>query len=137
MLKKLMVIAFIFITLFSVSIINSTPVFSGYASTFEVYIGSDSSNAQIVSASKSELIFMNNVCGQAFVMDKDSFDLSGFLKDFGAQIVSVEQIGEGVSYYAFSPKIKYKKQLFNETVNLQIFIGDTVKVGSPIIYGSF
>ena len=137
MLKKLFSLIIATIILLSVGVINSKPVFDGYAKTFEVYIGSNSSSAKIVSANKKDLLFMNNIHGQAFIADKDAFDLKGFLKEFDAKIISVEKIDEGVSYYAYSPKIKYVNQLFGKPVNLQIFVGETVKVGSPMIYGSF
>ncbi len=137
MLKKLFSLIVATIILFSVSVINSKPVFHGYAKTFEVYIGDNSSNAKIVSVSKKDFFLMSNICGQSFIADKETFDLNDFLEEFGAKIICVEKIKEGVSYYAYSPKIKYKNMLSGKPVNLQIFIGETVKVGSPMIYGSF
>jgi hypothetical protein len=54
-----------------------------------------------------------------------------------AKIIFTEQIEEGTSYYAYSPTIKYRTKIKNKIINLQIFVGKGVKVGSPIIFGSF
>ena len=115
----------------------NTPIFKDYANQFEVYIGDASSSAQITRVTKSEFYFLDGVGGESFKTDKDGFELDRFLSEFSAKIVFTERIAEGTSYYAYSPKIKYRKTVKGKTINLHVFIGKEVSVGAPLILGSF
>lgn len=137
MFKRFFALVLAFILVLFVAIINRTPVFENYSDYFELYIGSHSSNAQIVTVKKGDVFTFCGVKGQAFSTDKEGFDLNKFLSELDAKIVFEERVEQGVSYYAFSSKLKNKKKIAGKTVNVQIFIGNTVKVGTPIIYGSF
>ena len=137
MFKRIFVFLMACICLLTTFFVNKTPIFSAYSDNFEVYLYSSSSTAQILNVSKSEFYLLSNVKGQAFNAKKEDFDVAEFLMDFDANTVLVEEISEGKIYYAYSPKIKYKKELADKAVNLQIFVGDTVKVGSPANFGSF
>ena len=71
-------------------------------------------------------------------IEKQEFELHSFLLEMGARIVFSEKTDKKVCYYAYSPKIKYIERVNNHNINLHIVIGEnSVKVGSPIIYGSF
>lgn len=55
-----------------------------------------------------------------------------------ADEVFSEKIVEGTSYYGYSKKIRNFKVINGEKVNVQVFVGkEYIKVGIPIIYGSF
>lgn len=118
--------------------INVTPVFKGYADEYEVYLGNKGSLSQIISVNESDFIYLENLSGESFTIDKENFNLEKFLTDYDAKLVFVEEIESGISYYAYSKKIKYKANIDKKLINLHVFIGKTnIKVGSPIIYGSF
>ena len=137
MFKKLFVYALSFILFAAFTFFNATPVFFNYTDRLELYIDGGGSAGVIVSADKKDYPFIKGVSGESFKADKDTFDLDNFLNDFSAKIILTEEIAEGVSYYAFSNKIKYRSSVRGKTVNLHIFVGETVTVGSPLIFGSF
>ena len=116
--------------------INSRPVFVEYSIDFEVYLNSASSSAQI-SNTNFGFLGVKNIRGESFKTDIEDFNMEEFINDYSARIVFVEEIEQGVSYYAYSPKIKYRSKLFGQTINLHIFIGKQVTIGAPLIFGSF
>ena len=142
MFKKILVCFLSLLLIFGIAIVNKKPIFSGYASNFEVYLGESSSNAKIVNASKIDFLFLNKVCGESFKIDSLDFNIDKFLVKQNAKIVFIEEIESGISIYAYSRTIKYKKRIKGKMVNLQIFIpkdmeNTKITVGTPIIYGSF
>lgn len=137
MFKRILTCTVAFVCLCSVYFINKTPIFSGYSKNFELYIASASSSAKIINVNEDIFPYVFNVKGQAVSLDKNVFNLDEFLKDFSARTISCEELENGTIYYAYSPKVKYKKKVGAETVNLQIYVGEYVKIGSPIIFGSF
>jgi len=117
---------------------NVKPVFHAYSNEFQVCVNSPSSSGKIITVSKAEYPFSVGVKGESFQVKIKDFNLEKTLNDFSAKVLFTESIEDGVSYYAYSPKIRYKKQIKNKTVNMQIhFAKTTVTVGSPIIFGSF
>ena len=138
MFKKLCCLFLSLISLVAVGYLNRAPVFGGFASELEVYIGSPDSTAQIITIGVEQIPITNGVCGEAFTTKKQDFDLNGFLSKFSAKLLFSESIEGGISYYSYSSKIKYNQTVNGKKVNLQVFIGEnSVKVGSPIICGSF
>lgn len=142
MFKKILVCFLSLLLIFGIAIVNKKPIFSGYASNFEVYLGESSSNAKIVNANKIDFLFLNKVCGESFKIDSLDFNIDKFLVKQNAKIVFIEEIESGISIYAYSRTIKYKKRIKGKMVNLQIFIPKDIEntkitVGTPIIYGSF
>ena len=137
MLKKFLTIFLVFLTVALVVFNQKTPVFNNYAHTFEVYIEDNSSLAKIVRVEKDDFLCVRDIKGESFKTEKDSFSLFDFLNDFSATVIFTESIEQGVSYYAYSPKITYEKAINGKKINIQIFIGQTVTVGSPLIYGGF
>ena len=137
MFKKITATILSVLLLSTVPLFNAKPVFKGYSSEYEVYINSASSSAEIIRVSEKEFPFVKEVCGEAIKIELGQFSLEKFLEEFSAKVVFIEEISEGVSYYAFSKKIKYRKKIRGKTVNLQIFVGESVTVGTPIICGSF
>ena len=142
MIKKIIVCFLSLLLIFGIAFANKTPVFSGYANIFEVYLEESSSNAKIVNASKIDFLFLNKVCGESFKVDSLGFNIDKFLLNQQAKVVFIEEIESGISVFAYSKTIKYKKKINGKMVNLQIFIPNDkqnkqITVGTPIIYGSF
>ncbi len=138
MFKKISVCLTCALLVFCTCFVNRVPVFKDYASELEVYLNSRDSTADFVTVPVTNFVFLNNIYGESFKTNKEEFDLQNFLEDFSATLINTEQTSYGVSYYAFSKKIKYRTTLFNRPINLHVFISsDTVTVGSPLISGSF
>lgn len=138
MFKKIMVFLMCITVLSCTFFINKTPIFNAYASNFELYLNSPTSNAQFVRADALSYPFYKNVYGEGFKISSRDFNLERFLKDFSATVILVEEIEHGISYYAYSNQIKYRTILFNRPINLHVFVSETsVTVGSPLILGSF
>ncbi len=136
MFKKLAVSLAIMLSAILIILINVAPIFSGYANSFEIYHGD--SAGQIRTVSYIEYFLSGKIKGEGVTLKKENFDLDDFLRDFKAKIKVCENIEGGVNYYAYSRKIPYRQKIYGKTVNLQIFVGEqTVKVGAPMIYGSF
>ena len=137
MLKKISVVLLSALVLVYCWGVTASPVFAKYSSEYEVYQKSNSSNATITTVSKREYAKLLYKYGESCVVEKDDFSVDNLFKDFNAKLVWIEKTSYGTSYYAYSPKIKYSKLMFNKKVNLQVFIGEQIKLGTPIIYGSY
>lgn len=112
------------------------PLFSAFADRY--YVSYVSGATQPKSVDKLEYLFLSAIKGESVYIDKDNFDMQRLLSHFNAKIVLEEQIEQGTSFYAFSPKIKYRTKIAQKTINLHVFIAENyVAIGSPIIYGSF
>ncbi len=117
---------------------NNKPVFIDYADNYEIYRQSNSSNATISTASAVAATFMSGKTGESCQISADGFSVEQFLQDFNAKVCLVEKTQTTVSYYAYSKRIPYRQTIGGKTVNLHVCISqNTVKLGSPIIYGSF
>lgn len=137
MFKKFFSLALAILLLATFSAFNAAPVFFDYADRLELYLGDAGSAGEIISVDKKDYFFIKGISGESFKADKENFDLQDFLDELDAQIILVEKIEQGISLYAFSSKIKYRSQIDGKTVNLHIFVGQTITVGSPLIFGSF
>ena len=136
MLKKCAVPFAVIIAVILIVFVSITPIFNGYSTTFEIYRGDSASQIQTVDY--KGYVLAGKIKGESVAIDKQGFDLDKFLRTFRAKIKVIETVGQGVNYYAYSTKIPYKQRVNGKTINLQIFIGEsTVKVGTPMIYGSF
>ena len=138
MLKKVLVLLLSFVLVISFLSLNNLPIFNDYADEYEVYLNDFSCSNSIVNVDKDKFPFVLNVKGQSVVIEKDKFELEKFLLDLNAKLVLVESGEDYSCYYAYSPKIKQSKIIKDKNVNIHIAIKkQSVKVGSPIIYGSF
>lgn len=137
MLKKIICLAVCVFSLFGVWVSGRTPVFAEYSDSYELYVGSASSNARIITVDEKSFPFVQKVSGEGVTLD-DDITVQEITEKFDAKLIFTESVAEGVSFYAYSEKIGYKAVVRGEKVNLHVFVGkDYVKVGSPIIYGSF
>ena len=117
---------------------NSAPVFSGLSDKFTVYCFSHSSNAQAVTVSDFSARFILSKTGESFSVKKGNLSPEEIFSRYSAVVIKTEETSEGISYFAFSSKIRYKKTVDGKTFNIQVFVGEkTVTVGTPMIYGSY
>ena len=138
MIKKVFVLLLSFVMVISLFVFNNAPIFKNYADEYEVYLNDFSCSNSIIRVDKNKFPFIFNAKGQSAVIKKENFYLENFLLDFGAKLVFVESGEDYSCYYAYSPNFKQSKIINEKKVNLHIAIKkDSVKVGSPIIYGSF
>ena len=137
MFKKM---SFIFISLILILHIfnaNNQPIFSDYSNSFEICFENNSSAKEFLTVKKEDFSFIYGIKGQSFKTNKKDFNLNEFLINQKAKVVFVEKILEGTSYYAYSKKIKNYILIDGKKINIQVFLGEEVTVGSPIIFGSF
>ena len=138
MLKKVLVLVLSSIVVISMFVFNNAPVFKNFADEYEVYLTDFSCSNKIINVDKNKYPFIINVKGESAAIEKEKFNLQSFLSDLNAELVLVESDENYTCYYAYSPNIKKSKAFKDMTINLHIAITDNcVKVGSPIIYGSF
>ena len=138
MIKRIALFFVCIIAVVGATFTTRTPVFIKYSNDFELYINSRSSMAKIINVDYMNFYFCKNVYGESVEINADSFNLQDFLDDFNATVLFTEKIQGGVSYYAYSPKIKYQKTLNGKRVNLQVVQKESfVKAGAPLIFGSF
>lgn len=138
MFKRFLLIVSVVMLLIGLTLSYSAPLFIKKGKTVEAYIGSASSLAKIEKVDAFSFVLLKGVKGESVELDYSEFNLFNFLKEFRAKLLFSEQTEEGISYYAYSPKIPYEKRINGITVNLHVFVsGERVKVGSPIIFGSF
>ena len=138
MLKKIVVVLSVIILIACLFFANNTPLFNGYANKCEIYLDDCSNSKAILTIKNHEYPFIFNKKGESVCVEKQNFELHSFLLQMSARIVFSERVDGKTSYYAYSPKLKYIERLNNHAINLHIVIGEnSVKVGSPIIYGSF
>ncbi len=138
MLKKVLIVISAITVLFLASVFSLAPLFSSYSKRYEAYLYNSSSLAKIVNVNKTEFIFLKGVKGESVRLSANNFDLSGLLLEFDAEIIFTERVENKTLYYAYSPRIKYKKVVRGQKINLQIATdSDNVTIGSPLIFGSF
>ena len=126
------------ITVFGVYFCTQTPLFYGYSDTFEISTLSSSSKAIFQNVNESQYRFSFNRTGESCEIFTGEINVDKILADFSAEIVFIEETAEQTSYYAYSDKIKYLKILDGKKVNLHISTSsEKIKIGSPIIFGSF
>ena len=137
MLKKVIAVLLCLTALACCWQINSQPVFEKYASSYEISELYSNSNARLKFAEKKEYVLSFLRTGESVTI-YENFSAQELLATLGAKEIFTEQTEFGVSVYAYSKQLPYRKIINGEIVNVQIFIGDgKVVVGSPIIFGSF
>ncbi len=138
MFKKICVLISCAIMLLALYIANAQPVFKNYASRYEIYLNSSSSIADIVTVKGLEILKYKNLYGESVKVDAENFSLNKILNDFSAKLVLTEYADGVTCYYAYSPKIKYLKQVKGKLINLHVAVRqDQVTLGTPLIYGGF
>ena len=114
---------------------DNPPVFKAYADEYEIYLSAGSFGDNIVRTTKKNLGAFNAVKGESCEI---VVSYEQVLKDFSATHLFSEETAEGTSYYAYSPKIRYRTYINGTAVNIQYFSdGERQIVGTPMIFGSF
>ena len=137
MFKNLAIIisAIIFGLCFYALYADKPPVFKAYAREYEIYLSAGSFGDNIVRTSKQNLGAFPAVKGESCAV---TVSYERLLKDFSATHLFTEKTADGVSYYAYSPEIRYKAYIGGRAVNLHYFTdGERHIVGTPMIFGSF
>ena len=138
MVKKISLCLVCVLAVVGVTICSGQPVFINYSNHFELYLNSSSSMAKIISVDYKNFYHYKNVCGESVEINVEFFELQDFLQDFNAKVLFAENIQDGVSYYVYSPKIKYQKIVNGKRVNLQLVQKKNyINAGAPLIFGSF
>ena len=138
MLKKLGAIFSLIIILLGATFLYAEPVFYKYSNSYDVYLGDNSSLAEIVEVDSPYFFALGKKWGESVRLSPKDFSLENLLEDFSARLVFSESTSTHQIYYAFSPTIRYQKRVKGKKVNLQIAIAkNSVVLGSPLIFGSF
>lgn len=138
MFKKILCLLMVAMVFCSIGVINSKPVFLGKAERFELYVGSNSSTAEIVCVDASDYSFIKDVKGESFKTSDKNFNVESFFDEYKADLVFVEEVNGVRSYYGYSTKIRYGKIINGKRINVHVAIAQNeITVGTPIIYGSF
>lgn len=122
-------------TLILLWVMGSTPLFYQYSTRLESYDGY-SSQCKIQVNSNLQYLFNFKRCGEA--VEVDFTDYQKILSEFSATVKFTENAEGITSFYAYSPKIKTYILLKGERINLHIALRNAgMKIGSPLIFGSF
>lgn len=136
MFKKVSVSLCVVIILAFLWLSSQTPIFGKYSKQREIYLSPYTSTPLTVDRITQGLTFIKY--GEACELEKENFDIDDFLSEYDAKIIFSESFDGKLSVYAYSPKLKFKQIIKGKTVNLQVVVSENiVKVGSPIIYGSY
>ena len=137
MVKKISVIIASILLLLGLFFMNRVPLIDN-KNQCEIYLSSYSSSSQIKKVHKNDFRFILGIKGECYIFNINEFCLDEFLKQIEASIIFTESLSNVSCYYAYSPKIKYLETVKGKLINVHIAISETyVKVGCPIIYGSF
>ena len=135
MFKKILFPISVFAFIFLYTLSNYFPIFFSSSKNLEIYKGN--SSQKIYNLTNIQSIFTFKA-GEGFYVDSNNFDINEFLKNHNAQVVFIEKVESGTSYYCFSTNIYYFQPIRDKIINLHIFISEkTTKIGSPIIYGGY
>ncbi|MBO7149581.1 MAG: hypothetical protein J6V71_01680 [Clostridia bacterium] len=138
MLKKCMVIFSSIVLIIAMFCIGNMPLFTNKSGSYEVYLENSSNSQSIINVNIRDFALIFNKKGESVYIENKGFELHNFLCEMKANLLFIEEIDGKVSYYAYSPKLKYMQRVKSHNVNLHVVVGESmVKVGSPIIYGSF
>ena len=133
----LTVCAFIFAIIYMYS---SLPLTSGLSKRAEFYVQGNGSNAQIVNVenlTELQKYSFSKVHGEGAIVE-DKQKLFKFITDYGVEFYYSQKIEDGTSYYGYSNKIRYSQKLNGKIINVHIHVKNgTIKIGFPIIFGSY
>ena len=137
MVKKISVLIASILLLLCLFFLNRVPVINN-ANQNEVYLSSYSMSSQIKKVHKKDFKFILGVKGECYTIDVNDFCLDEFLRQLNATIIFTENLSNVDCYYGYSPNIKYLEMVKGRLINVHIAISKSyVKIGCPIIYGSF
>lgn len=125
-------VIFSFFTILILFLLGAFPSFTGFTKNSEVYGGVYSSSCLILDGDFS--LFKT---GEGGVL-REGVTKKEVMERFNARLVFIEEVEGVVNYYCYSDKIKCSLAIKGEKINLHFAErGNVVKVGTPIIFGSF
>lgn len=116
---------------------GSETAFCGFSEEYEVWTGgSSSAHMEVLTAEQYRRADARSIGGVSFETDESA---EAILAALGARVVKEERAAGVTSYYARAEGLPYSLRLFGEQVNLQVAVREDgkVKVGCPVIFGSF
>lgn len=123
--------------IFAIAAIPNRICFDG-GYNYVFYCGTSSADCKVVRAdgnAKITRIFLDNVCGES--AEFKELDIDEFLASVGGKIEFTESAAGITSYYC-SARLPYSVDMDGVEINLHIAVcKDSVKVGSPIIFGGY
>lgn len=123
--------------IFAISALPKRICFEG-GYNYVFYCGTSSADCKVVRAddnAKLTRIFLKDVCGEG--AEFKELDIDGFLAGVNGKIVFSESVA-GITNYYCSASLPYSTVLDGAVINLHIAVcEDSVKVGTPIIFGGY
>ena len=137
-MKKIFYLTVCLLILTILSIYSSLPVVTGLGKNVEFYMGEGGSNGQITSITELSKYSFKQIKGEGVIVE-DEQKLIEFVKDYNVNFYFSQEVENGTSYYGYSSKIKYQAKLNGKIINVHIHVSDkkVIKIGTPIIYGSY
>ena len=116
------------------------PVFSG-ADSYTFYVGSQSSNAEMVQANAANAALiklgLGEVAGESahYADAQDAFDIAASL---GARLCGIERAGDVTNYYYRTARLRGGVDVGGACVNLHIAVrGAGACIGTPLVFGGY
>ena len=123
--------------IFAIAALPKRICFDG-GENYVFYCGTSSSDCKTVRADKNAKltrIFLSNVCGEG--TEFKELDIDTFLLSVNGEIVFSETAA-GITNYYCTANLPYSTVLDGTAINLHIAVCEnSVKVGSPIIFGGY
>lgn len=123
--------------IFAIAALPKRICFDG-GKNYVFYCGTSSADCKTVRADKNAKftrIFLADVCGEG--AEFEELDIDGFLSTVGGEIIFSESAAGITSYYC-SANLPYSVVIDGAVINLHIAVCEnSVKVGSPIIFGGY
>ncbi|MDE7438906.1 MAG: hypothetical protein K2N23_00090 [Clostridia bacterium] len=120
-----------------IAVCQTRPCFEG-SESYSFFVGNTSKNCKEVRADSNaalKKLTLSNVCGEC--AEYSEFDFESYLKSVNGEIVFVEELSDSVNYYC-KADLPYSVNLYGEEINLHVCVkSDSVKVGTPIIFGGY
>lgn len=136
MLKNRLCIFLAIMVVCAVWFVSSEPLLFALDGKRSYYVGSSSSCA-LCTDNEVDLRVFTDKYGESVYLDREK-NCEEIFSLVGAELVFVEEINEGISYYGYSTALPYKKTVNGDVVNVHVFIGEGYTVvGTPIIYGGY
>ena len=108
------------------------------AESYTFFCGDSSKDCKEVRADSNAVLkklTLSNICGEC--AEYSELDIDSFLKSVNGEIIFTETLSDSVNYYC-KADMPYSVTLYGEEINLHICVrADSVKVGSPIIFGGY
>lgn len=133
---KLKIIALFLLIVTVISVMYaaySQPKLLEYSEKVETYFIKDGSDCVIKTVKKGETAFLKK--GESCEI---SLSAEEILKKLDVIVRRIEITNGIVSYYGYTEKFNYSVNLYGEIINVHVAVDkDVVRLGTPIIYGSY